>query len=292
LLIVGERLNTTRKAAAAIVAARDAGALVREATRQKEAGAAYLDVNAGTFAAGEGEALGWMVETIQGALDVSLCIDTSSPAAMAAALRLHRGKALCNSITLEEARLGPVLDLVRESGSAVVALCLGDDGRLPAGSAEAAANGLRLVDRLLGAGVPLEDIYLDPLVRPIGTDPAAGVTVLETIRRLKAEHPRLKTICGLSNISFGLPRRAVVNRAFLVAAMAAGLDAAILDPLDRDLMALLAAARAVLGQDRYGLAFVRACRRGAFDQARPEEGLSPGGASEGVGESGGAGAGP
>jgi len=264
MLIVGERLNTSSDTVASIVAARDAGALVRVAARQREAGAAYIDVNAGTFAAGEGEALAWMVETIQTALDVPLCLDTSNPAAMAAALRVHRGKALCNSVTLEESRLAPVLELVLESGAAVVALCL-DDGGLPVGAGEAVAKGLCLVERLLGGGVPPEDIYVDPLVRPIGADPGAGVAALETIRRLQVEQPGLKTICGLSNISFGLPRRAVVNRAFLVAAMEAGLDAAILDPLDRDLMSLLAATQAVLGRDRYGLAYVRAWRRGSFE---------------------------
>lgn len=278
MIIVGERLNTTRQGPAAVVASRDAEALVREAVRQKEAGADYVDVNAGTFAAGESDALCWMVRTIQEAVEVPLCIDSSDPAAIAAALRLHRGKALLNSITLETSRFGPVLELVREYGTGVVALCLDDDG-LPKGADEALAKGCRLVEKLLEAGVPAADIYLDPLVRSIGTDPTAGVAVLETIQRFRRDYPGLHTICGLSNISFGFPRRVFINRAFLVAAMAAGLDAAILDPLDRDLMALLAATRAVLGRDRYGLGYIRACRRGAFDPAPGGEALKAAGSN-------------
>lgn len=267
MLIIGERLNTTRKTPALIVKNRDAEALVREARRQVEAGAQYVDVNAGTIADGEVEALGWMVATIQAELDTPLCIDSSSPAAIAGALEKHQGKPIINSITLETARFGPVLRLVREYGAGVVALCLDDDG-LPHSAAEAVEKGRRLVDGLLEAGVPATDIYLDPLVRPLGTDPAAGQAVLDAIREFMAAYPGLHTVCGLSNISFGLPKRGIVNRAFLVAAMVAGLDSAILDPLDRDLMGLLSATEAIIGRDRYGLRYVRACRKGAFD--RPE----------------------
>jgi 5-methyltetrahydrofolate--homocysteine methyltransferase len=264
LIIVGERLNTTRKVPAAIVKSRDGEALVREAERQKEAGADYLDVNAGTFGNGETDALCWMVETIQASLDVPLCIDSSNPVAIAAALRLHKGKALINSITLERVRFEPVLALVREYGTGVVALCLDDEG-LPHGAEEAVTKGRKLVEMLLDAGVPAPDIYLDPLVRSLGTDPAAGLAVIESIRQFMQDYPGIHTICGLSNISFGMPKRAILNRAFLVAAMTAGLDTAILDPLDRDLMGLLAATEAVLGRDRYGLGYIRACRRGALD---------------------------
>lgn len=265
MLVVGERLNTTREGPAAIVRRRDHEALIREAARQREAGAHYVDVNAGTIADGEIEALTWMTSTIQTALDIPLCIDSSDPAAIAGALQVHRGKALVNSITLEKLRFQPVLDLVREHGAGVVALCLDDNG-LPRGAEEAVTKGRGLVERLLEAGLPASDIYLDPLVRPIGADPAAGTAVLKAIREFMTAYPGLHTICGLSNISFGLSRRAFVNRAFLVSAMTAGLDAAILDPLDHDLMALLSATEAVLGRDRYGLRYVQACRRGVFDR--------------------------
>ncbi len=261
MIVIGERLNATRPAVARWIAGRDRDGLVGEARRQREAGADYLDVNAGTGCAGEPEALAWMVRSIQEEMDVPLCLDSPDPRAMEAALRAHRGKALVNSVSLERARFDPVVDLVLEHGAAVVALCLDDDG-LPRDASETVAKGRRLVGRLLEAGVPAEDVYVDPLVRPIGTDPSAGTAVVEAVRRIRDEFPGVHVLCGLSNISFGLPRRTLLNQALLVAAMAAGLDAVILDPLDRELMALLAAAEAVLGRDRRGLGYVRAYRQG------------------------------
>lgn len=264
LLIVGERINASRKGVAELISRRDAEAVLREATRQREAGADYIDVNAGTLMGGEPEALRWLVTTIQGVLDVPLCLDSPSAAAMAAALEVHRGKALLNSITAERERFHSVLPLVKEYGCAVVALCL-DDAGMPSSAEQAVAKGCRLVEDLLAAGVPAGDIYVDPLVRPVSTDPRAGMAVLEAIRFLREKYPGVHTICGLSNISFGLPERRLLNRAFLVAAMTAGLDAVILDPLDRPLMSLLRAAEAVLGRDPYCGRYLRAYREGRLE---------------------------
>ncbi|MEW6217684.1 MAG: methyltetrahydrofolate cobalamin methyltransferase [Candidatus Bipolaricaulota bacterium] len=261
MLIVAERINTSRKPVATMVADCNAQAIVREALRQVEAGADYVDVNAGTFLSEEPEVLRWLVSTIQGSTDVPLCIDSPNPAAVRWALEVHRGKALVNSISGESSRFDDVLQLVKEYGCGVVALCLDDDG-MPSSGKEAVEKGGRLVERLLVAGVPAEDIFVDPLVRPISTDSGAGVAVVEVIRILREEYPGVHTICGLSNVSFGLPQRRLLNQAFLVATMTAGLDAVILDPLDARLMALLRAAEAVLGRDEYCARYLRAYREG------------------------------
>ncbi len=278
MIVVGERLNTSRPGAAAMVAARDAAAVQAEALRQVEAGAVYVDVNAGTFAEREAEALAWLVETVRAAVPAALCFDSPNPAALEVALETYRGpapagppapkppKPLVNSISGERARYDAILPLILEHGAAVVALCLDDTG-MPATADEAVAKGGRLVEKLLAAGVAADDIFVDPLVRSVGAEAGAGVMALETLRRLRAGYPGVHAICGLSNVSFGLPRRSLLNQAFLVAATAAGLDAAICDPLDRDLMSLLAAAEAVLGLDRHCSRYLKAYRQGRFEKA-------------------------
>lgn len=275
LLIIGERLNTTRESVSAMVTWRDAAAVQQEAVRQVEAGADYIDVNAGTFVADEPECLRWLVETVQRAVpSVPLCIDSPNPEAIRAALAAHRGKAIVNSISGEKARFERVLPLVREHRAAVVVLCL-DDAGLPATPADAAAKGSRLVQSLLKAGVHPGDIYVDPLVRPVGTDLSAGTAALEALRRLREKFPGVHFICGASNVSFGLPQRSLLNRAFLVAAMAAGLDAAILDPLDRPLLAAVLAAEAVLGQDPHCSRYLKAYRAGKLGGPAREPGRGP-----------------
>jgi 5-methyltetrahydrofolate corrinoid/iron sulfur protein methyltransferase len=269
VLIIGERLNTTRREIAAIVEGLDGPTLRREARRQIEAGAHYVDVNAGTFRDREPELLRWMVTMAQagpgepGDAGVAggLCIDSPNPEAIEVALRVHRGKAIVNSITGEKARLERLLPVVKAHGSAVVALCLDDDG-MPTTAVEATAKGVRLVETLLEAGLPADDIYIDPVVRPVSVDPDAAAAAIETIRRLRDRFPEAHFICGLSNVSFGLPARSLANRTFLAAAMSAGLDAAILDPLDSALMTTLLAAEAVLGLDRYCSRYLKAYRKG------------------------------
>ncbi|MEW6547360.1 MAG: methyltetrahydrofolate cobalamin methyltransferase [Bacillota bacterium] len=261
MLVVGERINTSRKGVAEMVARRDGEAIAREARRQVEAGANFVDVNAGTFVSEEPELLRWLVTVVQHAVQVPLCVDSPNPIAIRAALEVHRGKALVNSITGERTRFQQLLPVVKQFGCGVVALCM-DDAGMPASGEEAVAKGSRLVEDLLSAGIPAEDIYLDPLVRPVSTDFRAGLAVLDAIRALRQQYPGVHAICGLSNVSFGLPERRLLNRAFLVAAMAAGLDAVILDPLDDKLMALLRAAEAVLGRDPYCSRYLRAYREG------------------------------
>ncbi len=275
MLIVGERLNTSRAGAAAMVGARDVEAVRREAARQVEAGAAYVDANAGTFAADEPEVLRWLVTTVQEAVAAPLCLDSPNPAALRGALEACRAgagtpqglrpKPLINSITGEKARFGAVLPLVREFGASVVALCL-DDAGMPSTADDTVAKGSRLVEDLLGAGVAPGDIYVDPLARSVGADFGAGAAAVEAIRRLRSTYPDVHAICGLSNVSYGLPRRSLLNRAFLVAAMAAGLDAVICDPLDASLMAALVAAEAVLGRDRHCSRYLKAYRQGRLEQ--------------------------
>ncbi|MCL6614560.1 MAG: methyltetrahydrofolate cobalamin methyltransferase [Firmicutes bacterium] len=264
MLVIGERINTSRKAMAPAVAARDAAFIQAEARAQVEAGAALIDVNCGTFVNEEPELLKWLVETVQAAVDVPLCLDTPNPAALKNALPVHKGRAMINSITAERERWEKVLPLVLEFHTQVIALTMDDRGM-----SESAEERLRvaawLIENLVKHGMDEADIFVDPLVRPVSTGTHYAMVVYETIRRVREEFPRVHTVCGLSNVSFGLPARKLINQAFLIQAMAAGLDAAILDPLDKRLMSLLYAGELLLGRDDYAAGYLAAFRGGRIE---------------------------
>jgi 5-methyltetrahydrofolate--homocysteine methyltransferase len=261
MLIVAERINASRKAIRAALERMDHATIQSEAAAQAAAGADYIDVNGGTFPGREPELLSWLVDVVQAATDKPLCLDSSDPAALAAALpRVSGARPIVNSITLDPDRFDRVLPLVRAAGAKVVALCQGEG--LAATAAQKIETASRLIERLTAGGIALDDIYVDPLLFPVATDSSAGAAVLSAVGEIARRFPGVHTICGLTNISHGLPARKLINRTFLVAAMSAGLDAAILDPTDRDLMASLCAAEAVLGRDEYCLGFVSAFRAG------------------------------
>jgi len=263
MLVVGERINSTRKNIREAVRARKVEFIGGEAKKQVEAGADYVDVNAGTSVAHEVDDLKWLVETVQSAVEAPLCIDSANPAALKAVLPLAKKPAIINSITGEKARMDSILPLVVESGSSVVALVMDDRG-LPEDVEGRMAAAEVLIPALEKAGVARDRIYVDPLVRPVSTDIRQGLNVLETVRRVTAAWPGIHTICGLSNISFGLPARNVLNAAFLALMIEAGLDAAIIDPTEPRMMANVAAAEALLGRDEYCMNYITAQRSGRF----------------------------
>ncbi|MBI4284583.1 MAG: methyltetrahydrofolate cobalamin methyltransferase [Chloroflexi bacterium] len=271
MIIVGELINTSRKPILESVARRDAEYIASIARRQAEAGASYLDVNCSSILDKEAEVMAWLVENIQKAVDIPLCIDTPNPAAMAAGISLARkGRPLANSITGEKDRFAAMLPLLLQYHARVTGLCTDDQG-IP----ETAADRLRvardLVHRLTDAGIDIDDIYLDPVLTSLSTNNTAGVEVLTAIRLIKEEFPKVHLICGLSNVSYGLPSRKVLNQAFMIQTMAAGMDAYILDPLDRTMMGFLYASQALLGQDQYCRNYLSAYRRGLYNEEQRQQ---------------------
>lgn len=203
----------------------------------------------------------WLVEVVQEAVEKPLCLDTPNPVALAAALKVHRGKALVNSITAQKERHAPVLPLLKAYGCGVIVLCLGEGGvpDLPQERADLAGQ---LIALLTEAGIAPEDIYIDPLVHAVSTASEAGRVTLETIGEVKRRYPAVRTVCGISNVSFGLPARKRLNRVFLLLALQKGLDAALLDPTDPELKADLMAAEALLGKDEFCRNYLSAYRAG------------------------------
>jgi len=266
MIIIGEKINSILKAVRPAIEAYDTETIQSLAKHQAQAGAAYLDVNAGMFHADEPQRLAWLVKTVQAVEKTPLCIDSPSAAALAAGLEAYSSNTapLINSITAEKDRFAAILPLVLQYQAKVIALCMDDTG-MPETSEERYAIAKRLIGMLTEAGMKQDDIYIDPLVRPVSTGSHYGVAAIETIRLVKTAYPEVHIACGLSNVSFGLPQRKLINQAFLISAMAAGMDGAILDPLDNKLMAFVAAAEAVLGVDEFCMEYIGKHREGLFE---------------------------
>lgn len=261
MIVVGELINASRRAVAEAIEAGDQAAVQELARSQAAAGAAYLDVNAGVFVGKEAGFLRWLVETVQAAVDLPCCLDSPDPEAIAQALAVHRGTAMLNSISLERDRWERMLPVVAGSDLKVVALCMSDEG-MPHTSGQRLAIAERLVEGLVRNRVKPEDIFVDPLVQPVSTDQRFGEAFLDAIAQIHTHFPEVHTVCGLSNISYGLPERKFLNRTFMVMAIARGLDAAILDPLDRKMMATVLAAETLAGRDEYCMEYITAYREG------------------------------
>jgi cobalamin-dependent methionine synthase I len=173
---------------------------------------------------------------------------------------------MINSISGEPQRLEGVLPLAAEHGCPVIALAM-DARKIPEPSEARVAVIHKVMEATRAAGVPDGHVYVDPLAMTISTNTQSGPIFLDTLRAVHAAYPDVHFIAGLSNISFGLPARSFINRAFLTLAVAAGLDSAILDPLDQELKAALLAAELVLGRDRHCLNYTRAYRAGVFNKS-------------------------
>ncbi|WP_369018832.1 methyltetrahydrofolate cobalamin methyltransferase [Thermatribacter velox] len=265
LIIIGERINATRKPIREALERRDAQFFIEEARKQEQAGAHFIDVNAGTDAKSEMENLPWLVEIIQDEVSVPLCFDSANEKALERALKVYKKKELIiNSFTAEEAKIKALLPLAKEWNASIVGLAMGE-----AGIPQTGQERMKLVDRLLEAvhryDIPEERLFIDPLVIPVGTDSTQGKVFLETLRSIKDKFPKVKTVCGLSNVSFGLPNRRLLNRTFVVLCLGFGLDAAIIDPLDRELMASIYAAEALLGIDEFCMKYLSAFREGRLN---------------------------
>jgi 5-methyltetrahydrofolate--homocysteine methyltransferase len=166
---------------------------------------------------------------------------------------------LINSVTAEREKLGLILPLVKKYQCSVVSLTMNEQG-IPQNSKERFKIADGLIRKLTSEGIPIEDIYIDPLALPISANIQNANIVLETLKRIKDSHPEVKTIIGLSNISYGLPERRLINQSFVILAMASDLDAAILDSTDKDLMALIKATDLLLGKDEFCRQYLQAFR--------------------------------
>ena len=259
MLIIGEKINGSRPDVAKAIAERDAVAIQALAVSQAEAGSDWLDINAGTPLEQEPDDLVWLVETVQTVVDIPLCLDSPNLDALAAALDAADQTPMINSISGEPDRLSQILPLVAKSNCPVIALLLDNKG-IPKTAVARLDVARKIIQTTRTAGIPDENIYVDPLTLTLASERTGGNVILETMNAIRQEFPKANLCVGLSNISFGLPRRSYVNRVFLTLALYAGLDAAILDPLDRELRVTALAVEAFLGRDKFSVKYIRSLR--------------------------------
>ncbi len=264
MLIVGERINTSRKPVDKAVANRDADYIKSDVRSQVESGADLIDVNAGSRRNSEVADLSWLIEIIQKDLpQVRLCLDSSNPGSLKAVLEQVENPPLLNSTTAEGARFEAMAPVIQMRDCEIVALCIDERG-IPKSAEQTLENAGRLVADLKSLGIEGKRIYLDPVIQAVSANTNAALMILEVIERLRRELPEVNVICGLSNISFGLPERSLVNRTFLPLAMKSGLNAAIVDPLDKKLMGTLRATEVLLGQDPWCQVYTKTFRAGGL----------------------------
>ncbi len=262
MLIIGELINCTRKKVGEAAAKRDEEFFRELARKQVAAGAHVLDVNGG-LPDQEVELLAWLVSLVQQVVDVPLCLDTADPKAMMRALPLCRKRPLVNSVSDEPARW-EMLPALKQHRPKVIALCLSEAG-VPKGVADRVTTASRLIDRLTAEGFSLDDLYVDPCVMPVATG-LKGNDLLDVVGLISRKYPGVHISAGVSNVSFGLPNRKLLNETYLMLLMAHGLDAAIVDPCDPQLMMNISAAEALLGRDAACKAYMRAYREGKLGE--------------------------
>lgn len=258
MIIVGEKINSTRKDMARAIRENDAAYIQDIALEQANAGASWLDVNCATQIDDEVAKMAWLVKIVQGRVNLPLAIDSPNPLAIEAGLKIHQGQAIINSTTAEPDRINQIFPLAQKYHTGLIALCIDEKG-MPKTAQDRFEIARKLYQTALDYKILPEDLYIDPLVRPVSTEPGQVNEFLESLRLIKTLKG-VRTICGLSNVSFGLPDRKLLNATFVVMALAYGLDAAILDPTDKAVMVGLRASEALLNQDEYCLNYITAHR--------------------------------
>ncbi|MGH2522821.1 MAG: dihydropteroate synthase [Anaerolineales bacterium] len=257
--IIGERINPTgRKMLAAEMAAGNFDRVRKDAIAQVRAGAHLLDVNAGIPLADEPAILAEAVRVVQSVVEAPLCIDSSIVKALESGLAAYTGKPLVNSVTGEDERLESVLPLVAQYQAAVIGIS-NDETGISEDPDVRFSIAKKIVERAESFGIPREDVIIDPLAMPIGAVRYAGATLFKIVRRVR-EELGCNTICGASNISFGLPDRPALNATFLTMAITAGMACAITNPIEPEIKKALLAADVMMGHDENCAAWLMAHR--------------------------------
>jgi 5-methyltetrahydrofolate--homocysteine methyltransferase len=264
MIVIGEKINATLAPVKTMILERDTNRLADLARQQERAGADFIDVNVGTGVGSqkdEMDAIQWALECICNAVDTALCIDSADPRVIATGLDMLNGqKAMINSVNAEQRSLEEVLPLAADTEALLIALAMDEKG-----IATREADRIRCCEKIYMAcqdhAIQPANVFLDPLVMPISTDVTSAKVTLNILTAIKNEFPGLRTVTGLSNVSYGLPQRRRLNIAFLHMCIATGLDAAIVDPLESELMAAIKTGEVLVGKDRHCRKYLRAFRQ-------------------------------
>ncbi|MFC2021287.1 dihydropteroate synthase [Chloroflexota bacterium] len=256
-MLIGERINPSgRKKLTQALLAGDLELVRQEALAQVRDGADIIDVNVGTPGIDEVALLPRAVQVVMEAVEVPLCLDSENPKALEAALKVYKGKPIVNSVKGEKRSLETLLPLIKEYGATVIGLTIDDDG-IPKDADKRVAIAGKIIEAAEAMGIPRQDVIIDTLAMTIAADSKAGVPVMEAIRRISAEFGVNQTL-GASNISFNLPDRQILNTAFLVTVIAAGVTCPIVDAVKARPAAL--SADLLLGRDNFARRYIKAYR--------------------------------
>jgi 5-methyltetrahydrofolate--homocysteine methyltransferase len=260
--IIGELINTTRKNIQEAALKKDVAFIQGIVKRQIEAGADWVDVNGGGRAGHEEEDMNWLLDVIQEVSgDTPLSLDSPDPRILTMAYEKANVRPMINSISLESNRWNSLLSFLKGKECDVVALCMDDTG-LPKSVEDILTRTERIVSGLAEAGFSRDSIYIDPIIQPVSTDITKGKMALVAVSKIMEKFSGIHTTSGLSNISFGLPKRRIINRFFLSMMVAYGLDSAILDPLDQKMIEAIKTVDMLAGNDGYCRNFLTAVRAG------------------------------
>ncbi|MDO4339903.1 MAG: methyltetrahydrofolate cobalamin methyltransferase [Eubacteriales bacterium] len=263
MIIIGEKINGSIPVVAEAIARRDSQFIKDRAKMQEAAGATYIDCCASVPEAEEPETLKWMIDCIQEATDLPISLDSPSADVLAQVFPYCKKPGIINSVSGEGNKIDTIFPLIADTKWQVICL-LSDDTGIP----KCAADRLRVFDHIIAKaneyGIRPNRLHIDPLVEMLCTSEDGIAMNVEVISTIRKQYPNIHITAAVSNISFNLPVRKMINLGFTVLAMNAGLDSAILDPTNRDMMGVIYATEALLGNDEYCMEYISAYREGLF----------------------------
>ncbi|MBS3977061.1 MAG: methyltetrahydrofolate cobalamin methyltransferase [Syntrophomonadaceae bacterium] len=269
MIIIGEKINGSIPAVKRAIDEQDEGYIRSLAIRQVEAGADYIDVCAGTAPEKELATLKWLMDIVQDSVTKPLCIDSPNARVIEQVFQFAKEPGIINSVSEEEGKWAVIYPLIQGTEWQVIALACDDKG-IPADVNTRVNIARSLVEKAADFGIGPEKIHIDPLVMALSTDNQSMLKFVETMRAIKRLFPSVKVTSGLSNISFGMPLRKVVNQHFFALAIYEGMDSAIMDPLNREMTATLFTIEALLGKDRHCRNFANAYRKNKIGPVREQ----------------------
>lgn len=260
MIIIGEKINGTLPHVKKAIEDRNDKYIRKLAVDQAEAGADYLDICAGTPEELEVDTLGWLMDIVQQEVDKPLCIDSPNPRVFERVINFAKRPGIINSVSEEKDKADMIYSLISGTNWKVIALTCDDEG-IPTDTQKRVKIARKLVEKALTNNIRIDDIFIDPLVLTLSTNDDSLLIYLETMKQIKVLYPNIKVTSGLSNISYGMPLRKYINQQFLTIALFSGMDSAIMDPCDPNLIATIYTTQALKGNDKYCRKFLHAYRQ-------------------------------
>lgn len=262
MIIIGEKINGAIPSAARAIENRDEAFIAGLVDAQVAAGADYLDVCAGASPDIEADTLAWLIDLVQSRTDTPICLDSPNPHLLVKLLPMVKHPGLVNSLSGESGKCAVLLPFLASNPEWKIIMLTCDDDGIPTEASKKVDIGSRLIEKAISCGIAQERVFIDPLVLSLSAIGTAMLGFMEAVQGIHAEFPNVHFTSGLSNISYGMPLRGLVNRNFLTLAMSAGMDSAIMDPTDQSMMETVYAASALLGLDKHCVKYNRAYRSG------------------------------